>query len=63
VTDGSPLSSAGYAGILTTSTTTTGPHLDDFSADDIGGGGGGSNVPLNVLVPAQGIFLTSAFGR
>lgn len=28
-----------------------------------GGGGGGSNVPLNILVPQQGIFLASSHGR
>jgi hypothetical protein len=35
VTDGSPLSSAGYAGVLLSNSTTDGPHLDNFSADTL----------------------------
>lgn len=36
------ITAAGYAGIWGNGTTTTGAHLDDWSATDLGAGGGGS---------------------
>lgn len=37
VTDGSPLASAGYVGVLLSNSSTDGPHLDNFSADTLAG--------------------------
>ncbi len=48
----------GYGG----GTTTDAIKLDDWEGGDVTGGGA-SNVPLNILVPKQGIFLASSHGR
>lgn len=38
VTDASPITAAGYAGILVSALTTAGPHLDNWSADTLDAG-------------------------
>lgn len=63
VIDGSPITAAGYPGILTaTDSTTDGPHLDNWSSDTIEPAGGTLDAEADGAAIASGTASTSFDG-